>query len=653
LLAFRIAVIGLILAGQVGPAPGMQSAHSADELLRLVPPDATVVITLEGLRDVAQSARAARLLADLRDLPAVRRWLDSQKYQNLERSCAHIERILGVRLAELRDELLGDAVVLVVRVAPEAAPDPSQARGLLLLRARSPGLLERLVRAINKVQEQSGELGGVASRTHGGTEYQVREFPPGSGRLPEWYATFADGTFAFSNSEALIQSVIDLKNRAAAPVGGGATDRAGNPEARAAGVRELRLALGEKRSFKAVAARLPSPALARLFVDPRALGRMLSAAPPPRKPDDLRMMALLERYVAAVDYAGAALVWSDDTLAIHTVETLDPSRIDSWLRRWAGDSRSRDADLGRVPPTALAIASTRVDFLALRDVLYQIVPEAAHNRLRNLETLASGMLLGQDLADRVLPRLGPGVVAYLDSPLSADGNDASEAPAAGKARWFPVVAVIGLSEGGQPAGGRSGAEPRVRSSVAGPSDVALAAALENLMRTLLAAAALDEKLGQGRSRIVTMKIAGGTVTTLDAPGAFAYGFDARASRLVLGNSAAAVARYLESAPDFRAARRFQDFEARAPRAGMFAYVDLQAATSVASQFRERLAEALAIRQKRSATEVARDLDDVIASARLLRGAFVASHVEPDASAVKRCVGLILRPQEPTSPRPQE
>jgi hypothetical protein len=294
-----------------------------------------------------------------------------------------------------------------------------------------------------------------------------------------------------------------------------------------------------------------------------------------------------------------------------------------------------------------------VDFLALRDALYQIVPEAAHNRLRNLETLASGLLLGQDVADRILPRLGPGVVAYLDSSLPPDGNDEGEGLAARKARWFPVVAVIGLSEGEQPAGSRSGAEPGSRSTVAGPSANTAAAALENLLRSLLAAAALDEKLGQGRSRIVTTKISGGTVTTLEPPVPFAYGFDARASRLVLGNSAAAVARCLASSADSRATQRFQEFEAKVPRASTFVYVDLETATRLASQFRERLAEGLAIRQKRSAAEVARDLDDVISLTRLLRGAFVASHVEPDVSAVKRSVGLILRPQDPTAPRPQK
>ena len=48
----------------------------------------------------------------------------------------------------------------------------------------------------------------------------------------------------------------------------------------------------------------------RLFVDPRHFERAITAAPA-SKPSDLRVKEMLERYVAAVDYAGANLEWSD------------------------------------------------------------------------------------------------------------------------------------------------------------------------------------------------------------------------------------------------------------------------------------------------------------------------------------------------------
>ncbi len=69
----------------------------------------------------------------------------------------------------------------------------------------------RLIRVINTAQQESGELTRVGDRDRSGVAYHVREFPAGTDRLPEWYVTYPDGTFALSNSEALIQEVIDRK----------------------------------------------------------------------------------------------------------------------------------------------------------------------------------------------------------------------------------------------------------------------------------------------------------------------------------------------------------------------------------------------------------------------------------------------------------
>ena len=233
-----------------------------------------------------------------------------------------IEASLGLKLATLRDELLGDAVVLVLRLDPDAPPDPRQARGLFLLRARDPALLERLIATVNAAQRNSGELERVEDRTVAGTIYHVRTFPAATGRPPESYVNYPDGTFAFSNSANLIQGVIERKGRAS-------SDRTvpSNP------------GLGDLPKFQAVQRRLPERALARLYVDPRAIERLLAAVPRSSDSSDVRILDVLVRYVAAVDSFGAALTWGRNTIAIHTIETLDPSRLDPWLRRWAGDSR--------------------------------------------------------------------------------------------------------------------------------------------------------------------------------------------------------------------------------------------------------------------------------------------------------------------------
>jgi hypothetical protein len=608
------------------------ASRAADSLLQLVPPDASVVVTVEGLRDQVREIGASRLVSDLRRLPAVTSWLDSEKYRHLERSCEQVEAVLGVKLTEIRDQVLGDAVVLVLRLPPGDAPDPSRARGLLLLRARNPDLMTRLISAVNAGQQDSGELKRVDDFRRGNTTYHVREFPEGSGRPPECYVSYPDGTFAFSNSEELIHGVVDRKR--ADPGLGGDTATAAKPENIGTGP-----GLGDSPRVIAVRRRLPERPLARLYVDPRAVERLLGVTSRPPKPSDPFFLAVLRRHLASIDYAGAALVWRSDAVVVHAVETLDAARVDAWLRRWARDQRTCRSELRRVPRTALAIASIHIDFAALREAAYEIVPAAEHQRLRNFEILLTGLLLGRDPLS-FLPVLGPGVIAYLDEPA---GPIAEKTETPGRGGLFPLVVVVDLAAG---VGGMNPQSPR-----GGPALEVVADALENALRTLLVVVAMDEKHGRGRAAIATSRAAGESVRTLSIPIPFAYAIDRTTGKLLVGTSPQAVARYLEGDADPEAGARFREWQAAAfPGYETFACVDLEAVTRLASQYRARLARNLAARQNRPAAEVEVDLDHVVAFAGLFRAAFVASRIEPDSTALNRCFGLIPR-DAATSPTP--
>jgi hypothetical protein len=593
----------------------------AEMLARLVSPDMAVVVTVEGLREHASAFFKSRLADDLWRLPAVRAWLGSEKLKDLDRARAQIETHLGVSLTDVRDELLGDAVILAVRLPLELPADAHQARGLLLVQARDPALRDRLIRAVNKAQQESGELARVVDRHRNGTTYHVREFPAAAGRPLEWYVGYPDGTFAFSNSETMILSVIDRK--AAGQV---AHDPAKAYSKDDPGLEEL-------PRFKAVRGKLPERALVRVFVDPRHVERLLATANRPVEPSGARVMAMLARYLAAVDYAGAALTWSDQSIAIHTVETLTPSRLDPWLLRWASDSRRVDPTASdRVPPSALAVASGHVHALALLDAVTRIVPEEDQVRLTNLETLLSGLSLGQDLRTRILPLVGPGILAYFDAPAEADGPaNLTEPKPTPAATWpFPIVVVISL-------GGTS--EPVV-SLAAIPLITTALAAIDNALRTVLAMVAMDDKRAQGRSRITTRVVAGTTMTTLDPPIAFAYAVDHVRHRLVLSTSPTAVARYLEHAASASAGSSFGRIRAATfADAVTYACVDFDALERLVARHHDRLVQSLAARQKRSADEVDRDLSQALALAKLFRAGFITSRFEKDATAVYRSVGL--------------
>ncbi len=613
-----VLVFSLLDVGASARGAGLPLPPPTDVLLRLVPSDVAVVVTVDGLRDQTSAFLKSRLASDLRRLPAVRAWFASEKYQHFERSRAQIETLLGANLTEVRDELLGDAIILALRLSPEAPGDASQARGILLVQARDPALLRRLIRVVNTIQQESGELAGVAERQRNGTTYVVRDFPAAANRPPEWYVVYPDGTFAFSNSEAMIQSVIDRKAR-------GQDDKNGTKA-----VPSIDSGLGEQPKLKAVKDKLPERALARLFVNPRQFERLLAAAPRPDKPTDARIMATLERYVAAVDFAGAALTWDDESIVIHSVETLNPSLLDPWLRRWAGDARRVDPTLLRVPQTALAVASGHVDALAFFDAISQIVPDEDQPRLANIETVLTGLLLGNDLRSKVLPGIGPGAVAYLDAPAEAqEQGGAPDSKAAAVAGWpFPLVMVISLRGG-------SGTD----------LSAALAAAIDNALRTAMAMAAMDDKRAQGRSRIATRDVAGLTVTTLDPAVPFAYAVDRARGRLILSTSPGAIARYLESSSDPKTGERIRRLQATGfADTDTYACVDFDALENLASKHRGLLVQTLAARQKRSVEEVDRDLSHVLAMARLFRAGFITSRFDADATAVHRSVGLIRHEQ---------
>jgi hypothetical protein len=473
-------------------------------------------------------------------------------------------------------------------------------------------LLQRVIRIINMTQRDSGELSQVVEHKRAGTSYYVREFPAGSARPPEWYVAYPDGTFALSNAESLIHAVIDRKSTSS--TSGNARKFAG---------------LAELPRFQSVQKRLPDQAIARLFFDPRIVERAIKSAPP-AKPSDVRVKAMIERYLGAVEYAGAALVWSERNLVLHAVETLDPSQLDPWIVRLSHDARPIDPALRRVPATALAVASGRFDALALRDAIALLFPDEDQPRFTNMETVWTGLSLGQDVKTRVLPSLGPGVFGYVDTPPS--GGDGRHWP-------FPTAMVVSLGD-------------RVRKpneSASGPVTITttVADAVENALRTILAVVSLDDKRAQGRSRIRTQVVAGAAMTTLDPPIPFAYAVDRTGDRLVLGNAANAVAQYLlEGSSDHSKAKgkstsRFDRFQALAfPEATTFFCVDLDALTSLADRHRDQIAQTIATRKKRPIADVKGDLDQVLNLAHLFQAAYISSRIDADATAIHQSVGLI-------------
>ena len=98
------AIVGLelILLATAGRAD--EPISPARELQKLIPPDASVVLTVEDLRDQVRELLSSRLAADFQKLPAVKAWFDSEKYDQLETARNQIEGVLQAKLTEIRQD---------------------------------------------------------------------------------------------------------------------------------------------------------------------------------------------------------------------------------------------------------------------------------------------------------------------------------------------------------------------------------------------------------------------------------------------------------------------------------------------------------------------------------------------------------------------
>jgi len=576
-IARRLVVAALIVFAPVfAPARG---EAPADPLLRLVPPDAAVTVAVEDLRGHAREFGASALADGLRSLPAVREWLTSDPPRRLRSALKKVETVLGETLPTIRDELLGEAVVLALRLPPGGRPE--DARGLLLVRVPNPSLLDRLVGGMNAAQGKSGELRQVADRMHGGVTYHAREFRAAR-RLTEFYANLDGRVFAWSNSEELIRGAIDRQSKGA----GGLADL---PDVRR--VRE----------------RLPRRAAASLYVDPRHVERLMAASPRPKNPDDETMFALLSRYLASVRFAGAAVEWRDG-LIVHTEEVIDPNAISADWKRWAARTDTAGDTFRRVPPNALVMATGRLDFGAAMDVLTSLVPERDRPRLGTYRVALKGLLLGHDARTEVAAQIGPGMLVFVESPDDANGA-------------WRLPAVVSLEVG------RAGGGPNA------------SGAIDNALRTVLALYALDEKHGGGALRVEARSHGAATITTLNAETPFAYAIEG--GRLDIGTTAEAVARSLKAASDPLASARVNRVRSvYFPEASSFAAADLRAIHDFASGRRVDLARLLAERQHRPEPDVARDLDQVLGLIDVFDAAFLTTVVAPGFSGVHHSLGFV-------------
>jgi hypothetical protein len=568
-----ILLLGLVLGVDA------RAAGPGDDLLALVPADSGVTLAVENLRENAKEIVGSPLFERLKRLPSVRNLLASEGFRNVNRGSREVMTALGVSVETLRDEVLGDAVILAFQPGPANRPDLG--RGLLLVRPRDRAMVATLLKTMNEIQTRSGELAVVEDRPRGPITYKIRKFKAAN-RPMEYYVQLDDGTFGWSNSETMIQEVIDRKL---------------NPGT----------GLGNDPTFRKVRRGLPDRPFLSLFVNPRLFERMMAENSPPAKPDQDRQAAMLARYVGSISLLGLSLEVRNG-FHLHAHEVRSPDKLDPWLKRWLTRPVAPVALPASLPPTAVAVVSANLDFEALRDAAWELTSEQDRPSMENYKLALQGLLLGRDPSTEILPRLGPGALLYLDIEPNRALKDR-----------FPLVGVVGWSD--QPGG----------------ED--LVAPLDNALRTAFAIFALDPKRRATHLRVESRNVGDSRLTLLTDGLRTLASYRLDRNRLVLSNSPEAVARFGSGqAPAIFSSLRSQYF----PEAETFAIIDVRRLVEEVQTVRGPLAKILANRSKRPIASVDQDLTQLINLAEFFQAATFSNASTQDATEVHRSIRLIAR-----------
>jgi len=182
-------------------SPATLLAGPREELLRLVPDDMSICAVMTGLRDALP---ASKPLNSLFKLPAVSNAVGSAEFKKLLAIRDKVLKELNVEPGQLRDDLLGDAIVLGFRQGPANEADSEQV--ILMVRARDKVLLGRVMARVNELQKKSGELKEIRDLDHRGIRFHERV--KADDKPAEFYA-ISDHVLIFSPQQAVLKNALE------------------------------------------------------------------------------------------------------------------------------------------------------------------------------------------------------------------------------------------------------------------------------------------------------------------------------------------------------------------------------------------------------------------------------------------------------------
>lgn len=385
------AILALVAAAALS-AP-VQAAAPDDDVLRLVPDDVGFCLVVRDLRGHMARLAESPFAQRFRTSALGRRLLAAPEWAKLAAADSSLQTYLKITWAELRDDILGDLLVMAYRPGPPGRPEQEQ--GLLLLRARDERRLADLVERANAVQRQAGDLKQLDERRYHGKTYFHRVDKKG-----ENYYYLHGPVLVFATREAILQQVLDLEGKS--------------------------LSAGESRVVSELHRLGADQVLAALWVNPRAFDADLEARAGRGQGGEAVFLRTLLAYWKALDGIVFAAAMEHDAFDLRLTLAVKPdATLPGGRRLFATPPRASDLWARFGEHTLLALAG-QVDAAGLSNFVGDFLTADVRKAVRDSANVRVGAVLDQDLSRDVLPALGP------------DWGFAVFAPPADKG-WFPQM----------------------------------------------------------------------------------------------------------------------------------------------------------------------------------------------------------------------
>ncbi|MBY0526226.1 MAG: hypothetical protein K2R98_22730 [Gemmataceae bacterium] len=392
-VCFWLAVTATLAVSSSSEAPHLaaqnQAATPRDEVLRLVPEDVGFCLLVNDLRSHSAALADSPFASQFQKSVVGQMLSQAPELNKLRDMEKQMKEHLGVGWPQLRDDILGDAVVFAYRPGPPGKPEEEQ--GLFLTRARNAAMLTTLIDRFNAAQKKSGDLLKLEEREHNGVKYYHRV----ERKQAPYYYWQRGSVLAISGQEAMLRRVLDLDKQAPP------ADSKSPPLA---------------HQFRQLGA---DKGLLALWLNPRAFDAdLLQRVKLFEGPDGAFLKTFATNW-KALD--GAALIVAPhQDLDISVAIRAKPEALSPRLRKFFVEAAKPSELWSAFPDNALLAVAARVDVMALLETIGEFLPDDARKALRDaVEQGALPPPMGK-LVRELTPNLGPDIGLCILAPTTHD-----------------------------------------------------------------------------------------------------------------------------------------------------------------------------------------------------------------------------------------